>query len=103
MAASVTPFAGQPGTPSPPGYQRSAFATVTGDASYPTGGYALTPQQFGFAQSITFMDPNMSNAAHIITWNSATQKLQFWTAQNTEVANTTNVSTVTVQIQAFGY
>ena len=103
MAATIAAFSGQPGFPSPPGYQRSVLATITGDSSYPTGGYAITPQSLGFAVAITFMDPNMSSAAHIIVWNASTQKLQFFSAQGTEVANTTDVHTVSVQVQAYGY
>lgn len=103
MAVTLAPLAGLPGTPTVPGSIRAIYLKVTFDASYPTGGYAITPTQLGFASQIVFIDPNIGDAAHLPVWNVATQKLQVFTAQGAEVANTTDIHTNFCYVQAFGY
>ena len=62
----------------------------TGDSSYATGGYALSPATFGL-DSIDYIDIqfNPVAAAGFGGYNYATGKLQLFTsATGTEVANT---------------
>lgn len=102
MALSSTPIAGPAGVAQPGGDTRRAFALVTFDASYPTGGYAVSPSLFGLTQ-IAALDANPSSAAHPVVWNPATGKLQVFTAQGTEVADTTDIHTVTCLVEAIGF
>lgn len=72
------------------------FATVSGtialDASYPTGGYALSPAKFGLTtvSGVLFED----TAGYGVVYNRTTDKVQVYSTGNTEVANATNLSTL---------
>ena len=118
----------------------AVIADVTFDNSYPTGGEALTANQFGL-NTMSFVLPSPS-AGYIFEFNHTAKKLKAFTptavsviadvgvadANNTlmksaagsievagtgtafavnnaatEVANTTNLSTVTVRVLAIGY
>jgi hypothetical protein len=73
----------------------AAHTDFSGDASYPTGGYAL-PASIGIP-SPDWVDVQFIPvaAAGIAAFNYSTQKLQFFTTlTGTEVANTTNLTTV---------
>lgn len=90
-----------------PGNMRFAVADITGDSSYPTGGYAITPQQLGFSTQIYFAVEN--NAVGYETrWDNVNNKLMFFdtgasaNAVLNETAAATNVSTVTTRLFALG-
>lgn len=103
MAATITPAAGAAGVETPAGSYRRAFFTITPDASYPTGGYPLTPGQFGLV-SIIAVDANPSQGAgHPVVYNVSTGKLQYFTSGGTEVANATNLSTYPVVAEVIGF
>jgi hypothetical protein len=93
------------------------LAKVTGDSSYPTGGYAVTPALFGFSAFATDglgtgLPPTLGayqviadlQGATFSVMNPANGNLQFF-VQTTglEVANATNVSAVNILLQAFGH
>lgn len=101
MAATVAPVAGIAGQETPPGNYRRAFHVITFDASYPTGGYALTANQFGLT-TLFLVDPNPSSAAHPVIWNTTTSKLQVFTAQGAEVANATDLHTFSALAEVVG-
>ena len=103
MALTVTPAAGLAGVPHAPGDIKRCFAKVTFDASYPTGGYAFTPATFGFTLGIVGVDPNPSSGAHFVVWDDVNSKLKVFTAKGTEVANATNLSTFTCNVEVAGY
>lgn len=103
MAISVAPAAGLAGVPHPAGDIRRVFAKVTFDTSYPTGGYPVTPGTFGLTLSIVGLDPNPSSSAHFVLWDDVNSKLKVFTANATEVANGTNLSTVTCNVEVAGY
>lgn len=103
MAASVAGVAGPGGVPAPGGAIRRAFFTVTPDTSYPTGGYALTPAQFGLV-SIIAVDANPSQGAgHPVVYNTTTGKLQWFTSGGTEVANAVNLSANPAIVEVIGF
>jgi len=79
-------------------------AAITGDTSYPTGGYPITPQDLGLGRQIDFLDiVNESVAIWGSSWNRATQKLQLYVlSTGAEVAAAVNVSTFTCDIVAEG-
>lgn len=71
--------------------------TYTGDSSYTTGGYALSPSTFDL-DSIDHVVPTIKPvaAAGLVWYNESTNKLQLGTAlTGTEVAGAVNVTTVT--------
>lgn len=86
------------------GNRRVTTSTVTFDASYPTGGESLTPAQVGLKKIsrahtvITTPGGSVVSAPYDIT-NS---KLKALTA-TAEVADTTSLSTLVVQLVATGY
>lgn len=110
------------------GDRRAVIANIDFDASYPTGGESVTPAQFGFVTRIDFLiaEPKggytfvydranskllayTTGAAHTHTENTAAAYTQNATtgastaAAGSEVANTTNLSTLTgVRVLAIG-
>lgn len=90
--------------------------TITGDTSYPTGGYTITPQQLGYGsyilQVMGYDATNFASAAYVpvITATYASDgvsitslKLQLINyGAYTEVTAATNVSTISITIVTEG-
>lgn len=75
-----------------PGSRRQRRVRVTGDAAYPTGGYAPPSlAQLGFAEQIDYCDlgnEHPGGTAGYWLWNTATGKLQIIvTATGVELGN----------------
>lgn len=87
-----------------PGDRFESTADVTFDASYTTGGYALTAADMGFQNQIDLVKAvtNVGPTGHTIVFNKATGKLMLFSA-GTEVTAATNVSTVIARVVATGY
>jgi len=87
-----------------PGDRHLVEAVITGDASYATGGYAVTPSTFGLTQIIQAIIPAGTSAGTVAVWDSVNSKVLF-IVQNTgaEVANATNVSARAVPVFVWGY
>jgi hypothetical protein len=78
---------------------------ITGDTSYPTGGYTLTPALFGYTTltgAIAHCLVGIPTNAAGFSFNPATLKLQLLTTAGVEVAAAVNVSTVSVLISGEG-
>ena len=86
------------------GRQRARLVTITGDASYPVGGYAFTGPQFGLRGIAGMIQMGVNTAAfgYIPVWNTQTQSLQIMdptagsgsgSRPGVEIAAGTNVST----------
>jgi|SRR5215471_3427552 len=84
---------------------------ITLDASYPTGGYPLTPAQFGFGQNgvIFMVDGNLSKTGGwLAAWDYTNAKLQVFdssgaaNAAQHEVAAATPLTGVVVRLIAYG-
>lgn len=73
---------------------------VTLDASYPTGGYVLTPESFGLT-TFDFVLPS-SNKGYIAEFDHATNKMLIHTGATTQVTAATNLATVKVRVMAMG-
>lgn len=98
-----------------PGASFLMTTDITGDGSYPTGGYTVTPQNLGFAFAINqIIECRARNIASILnaplitptTVNGIITKFQFQLvvqATGAEVANGTNVTTMSYIIEALGY
>ena len=92
---------------------RTTMTTLTPDASYPTGGYAVTAVQLGLSNVAgavcNIVGGAANNAAVAASYNATTGKVQFWVTGGTspvtlaEAAAAANLSGLTVQIIAFGY
>jgi hypothetical protein len=79
--------------------------TMSCDTAYPTGGYPVTPSQFGFGVSIDDMIPIAQSASYVAEWVAATQSIRV--LQDTgsglvEVPNNTDLHTLNVQLLVFG-
>lgn len=89
-----------------PGDLRESIITLTFGAAdtYVTGGFAVTPATFGFAQSIAFIEPAVSaTGGYIFQYIPGTGKVKVFSAQGTELANTSAVlQNDSVQLQALG-
>lgn len=81
-----------------PGNQYEKWVRVTGDSSYPTGGYALTASMFGFARQINRVAianqwVGAVTAGNYWFWNTVTQKLMLIVAATgVELANGSSVT-----------
>lgn len=80
------------------------YGTITGDSSYPTGGYALNPPGDIDYESLVAAPAGGTTAASAAGWVVSTKKLMAYgsngaaPAQLVEIANTTNLS---AQVWAF--
>jgi hypothetical protein len=85
------------------GGRRCRRATVKFDASYPTGGEAVTAADFALDSRIVDLHPR-AVAGYIPVFNAATSKIMVYWADNdaeadsalVEVADTTDLSAVTI-------
>lgn len=85
------------------------IADATFDSSYATGGEDMAPSALGL-QVIDHIDPEISSGGYVVRFSRANKKLQAFQGDNTnaaaaplvEVANTTNLSAVTVRLVAMG-
>lgn len=81
---------------------------VTFDSSYPTGGYPLTVANTFLRNAIYDVRDGVSSGGHVVRYNPTTGKLQLYVggaAASTplaELANATNVSTVTARLRVTG-
>ena len=94
-----------------PGNRRVKRIRVTGDASYPTGGYPLLPGDFGFGTQIDYVKiindgQGAPGAPANMSWfyNTVTQKMQLMVpSTGAEVANTTDVHLATADLEGEGF
>lgn len=80
------------------------IALITFDSSYPTGGEAITPAQFGL-QSIDFV--SLANSGvYSFEYDYINNKVKAYTtlaaAATAEVANATNLAAVTIRAVVHG-
>ncbi len=79
---------------------------VTLDASYPTGGYAVTPQQLGLPNKalLAWVEPKAVEAHNVVNvwYDTPTSQLKAYTTA-AEVANAVDLHTVVVRVYALGY
>ena len=82
-----------------PGDLKEVIVDVTGDTSYPTGGYAISVP--GISQ-ISFVDVGVASASGLsAAWDYAAKKLKFFSGA-TEVTAATNVSTSVFRVAFIG-
>lgn len=87
-------------------------ARVTFDASYPTGGLAITAANVGLTSldtmQVTVTTPSAATTSDEVMWNSATGKMMVFAsngaapAQLVEMANATSLSALVVDVLAYG-
>ena len=92
---------------------RLTVTQITGDTSYPTGGTAVTAAQLGLnsvgGAICTVQGSAANNTATGASYNVATGKLQMWATTgttpdaNTEAANASNLSGLTITVLAWGF
>jgi len=78
------------------------IATVTGDSSYTTGGYAVTPTQFGLTTIYAMVAAGMSNGRYA-QYDATTGKVVFYErATGAETTAATNVTTNVIPVIVYG-
>lgn len=88
-----------------PGNLRRVRAVVTGDSSYPTGGYTITPALFGLqflGHAVCTGPVGASTVAADAALNQTTNKLMFLAPAGSEVTAATNVSTISFNVEGYG-
>ena len=78
---------------------------VTGDSSYPTGGYSMTPANVGLSR-ILYVDL-ASAGGYLLEYDYTNQKVKFYRETGaagtmSEVPNTTNVSAAVGRLLVIG-
>lgn len=89
-------------TTSSVGNQKGRFGTITFDASYPTGGEAITPATFGltFLNHLVITD---NAGADVVAWDRTNAKLVAYVrTTGVEVADTTDLSALVISVLALG-
>lgn len=94
------------------GTRQIGLFRVTFDSSYPTGGEAFDLKAYGFqgpAQAVFVAQRDPNNAQYVVQYDHDAEKLvAFWVdttvdgAALAEVANTTNLSTLVVDVLVIG-
>lgn len=93
-----------------PGDRKWKFATISGDAAYPAGGYPCVPGDFGFAFNIdqliiindgTGAPGGVGGLSWF--WNRATQKLMLLVVATGVENATADVHLSTVDVLVIGY
>lgn len=100
MALTTTPLGR-----SVPGNLARVRTVIAADASYPTGGYTITPALFGFqflghAVAVSFAAIPVGCAEYV--YNEATGKLQFLVSAGTEVTNGTSLVGTLINMEGYG-
>lgn len=88
-----------------PGNLARVRAVITGDSSYTTGGYTVTPALFGFqylAHAVCTGPVGASTVAADAALNQTTNKLIFLAPSGAEVAAATNVSAISFNVEGYG-
>lgn len=92
------------------GSVRQNTFTVTGDSSYPTGGYSLAPISVGFHNVVGWDTDFMYNGTngYVAKYNQSTNKLLFFDSTTgapnplVEVPNATNLSAYSATCTVYG-
>jgi hypothetical protein len=76
----------------------------TGPTSYPTGGEACAPADFGMGNLVKGIEGIASDGASLrfVWWNPTTNKLLWFSDGTTQVVNGTNLSAFSVQFEVVG-
>lgn len=72
---------------------------ITGDSSYPTGGYAVTVPLSSISIALPMANPA---TGHPTSFDLTTRKLRMFTGGGSELAGATNVSSVTTRMLFLG-
>jgi len=93
--------------PEVPGSRKESYGVITFDSSYPTGGEAFVPAEFGLDRLDWLQVAGATG--YVAVWDGSTSAPKVLLYRQTaatgalaEVPNTTNVSTVTVRFRAVG-
>lgn len=92
------------------GQSHRSYADITFDSSYPTGGEALALTTLGLARHLREIRFSEVSAGYQLEYDRTNEKVKaYWVdttvdgAAMAEVANTTDLSTLTAKVVAIGY
>lgn len=102
MAATISTAVGSRTGPQVPGSRRRVLFTLTGDTSYPTGGYTVSAASLGLQAIDAVLVSGSADVTGtwIPVWTGS--KVKLFSALGTEVASTTDVHTAVVTCEALG-
>lgn len=79
----------------------SVHGTITFDSSYPTGGEAVLPSDFGLS-SVLFDLLVFPTGAEVPVFDKTNKKVLLYTADGTQATNASNQSAVSIRYVALG-
>jgi hypothetical protein len=85
-----------------PGDLKAMEATIAGDSSYATNGYAVTPANFNLTSITGIISVGNSTGRHLVYDTAAAKVLFIVTATGAEVVNTTNVTASVIPVIVYG-
>jgi len=88
------------------GDKRATIGTITGDTSYTSGGYAISPSAIGLANVLDFAaDLPVSSvpAIRAARWDYTNNKLMFFDQAFAEIANGIDLSAYSLKFRALGW
>lgn len=97
MPTFSSPFA-----PVPPGNRRRVSGSITGPASYTTGGNVPTPSDYGLIQIDFISIASSVDGTTFGAWDVANGKLKIFTADATEAANASDQSAQVYAVTVWG-
>ncbi|MGH7744114.1 MAG: hypothetical protein ACREQ5_04745 [Candidatus Dormibacteria bacterium] len=106
IAASPANFLTSSLSPQSFGTDKVFLASISCDASYPTGGYSVNPYLFGLNLIKFIIVPAALVPGGVVAyliWNETTNLLQAFNQTGAEIANTTDLHTVIVSVIIFGH
>lgn len=102
MALTMTSSFANEGATRVVGRKRVWTGLVTFDNSYPTGGEAITPAQFGLSV-INHVNVRAKGGTEVVVWDHVNSKLQIFTADGVEALNASDQSAIVCHCEVTGY
>lgn len=82
---------------------KQVIATVAADASYGTGGYAISAAELGLTQIVNVIISVDGVGTHFGVWDYTNSKLMVFVAAGTQVAGSADINALRFRIRVTGY
>lgn len=80
---------------------RTQMIEITGDTSYPSGGYPISGPNAGMSRIDGMFTIGSSAAGYKAVYDYVNKKVLFY-SNGSQVANTTNISSITIRMKVLG-
>lgn len=84
------------------GNKRVVIASLTFDSSYPTGGEAVLPSDFGLSSIDSILCFPHKTMTRLAAYDHANAKVKLYTALSTEAAAASDQSSITIEVLVVG-